>query len=241
MAYLKWLFRGLCVLLSICATSWPIYLYSLNEDALEIELKDLHSSKDTIYPGIRLCFDRTSLNQYKKPSRNTLSTKSPLQDGQRPDRLQIDHYIRNIVIIHTNKTRPQFTRTGMKIKQFRLIQNKGNFTHIVLRRFQSYECLDIGIPFKQNVGIQSVSVNIRKDIFKKDAVPTRNEIMSGTSRLTIGMSSNGNSFRLPNQNAGDLLFKNHLKDSCPALVFEVKGMEIFYRRKKPSVRSYLIT
>ena len=234
MAYLKWLFRGLCVLLSLCATIWPIYLFNLNEDALEVELKDLHSSKDTIYPGIRLCFARTALNQYEKPSRNMLSTKSPLQDDQSPARLRIDHYIRNIVIIHANKTRPQFTRAGMKFQQFRLIQRKGNFTHIVLRRFQSYECLDIGIPFKENVGIQSVSVNIKKDIFKKDAVPTRNEIMSGTSRLTIGMSSNGNSFRLPNQNAGDLMFNNHLKDNCSSLVFDVKGMEIFNRRKTPS-------
>ena len=63
MAYLKWLFRSLCVLLSVCATIWPIHLFNLNEDALEIELKDLHSSKDTLYPGIRLCFARTILNE----------------------------------------------------------------------------------------------------------------------------------------------------------------------------------
>ena len=234
MTYLKCLFRGLCVLLSICATVWPIHRFNLNKNALEIELKDLHSSKDTVYPGIRLCFAHTILHGYATPSRSTLTTKNPMQDSPDPAKFQIDHYIRKIVIIHANKTRPQFTRAGMKFQQFRLIQRKGNFTHIVLRRFQSYECLDIGIPFKENVGIQSVSVNIKKDIFKKDAVPTRNEIMSGTSRLTIGMSSNGNSFRLPNQNAGDLMFNNHLKDNCSSLVFDVKGMEIFNRRKTPS-------
>ena len=236
MKYWKCLFRGLCVLLSICATIWPIYLYNLNEDALEIELKDLHSSNDALYPGIRLCFAHTILHGYETPSRSTLSTENSTQDGPDPAKLQIDHYIRNIEIIHTNKTRPKFTRTGMKIQRFRSIQRKGNFTHIVLRRFQASDCLDIGIPFKENLGIHSISVEIEKDIFKKQAVPTRNEIMSGTSKVAIGMSSNGNIFHLPNHNGADLLFNDLLRGSCSAVGLDVKGMELFYRRKKPGVR-----
>ena len=236
MKYWKCLFRGLCVLLSICATIWPIYLYNLNEDALEIELKDLHSSNDALYPGIRLCFAHTILHGYETPSRSTISTENSTQDGPDPANFQIEHYIRNIEIIHTNKTRPKFTRTGMKIQRFRSIQRKGNFTHIVLRRFQASDCLDIGIPFKENTGIHSISVEIEKDIFKQHAVPTRNEIMSGTTKVTFGMSSNGNIFHLPNQNGGDLLFNDHLRGSCSALVFDVKGMELFSRRKKSDVR-----
>ena len=236
MKYWKCLFRGLCVLLSICATIWPIHLYNLNEDALEIKLKDLHSSNDALYPGIRLCFAHTILHGHATSSRSTLSTENSMQDGPDPAKSQIDDYIRNIEIIHANKTRPKFTRTGMKTQRFRLIQRKGNFTHIVLQRFQASNCLDIGIPFKENTGIHSISVEIEKDIFKQHAVPTRNEIMSGTSKVTIGMSSNGNIFHLPNQNGGDLLFNDHLRGSCSALVFDVKGMELFYRRKKSGVR-----
>ena len=235
MAYLKWLFRGLCVLLSVCATIWPVHVFNLNEDALEIELKDLHSSKDTLYPGIRLCFAHSILKEYTKPSRNTLRTKNLLQDGPDSASFQINHYIRNIVIIHANKTRPKFTRAGIKIQRFRSIQRKGNFTHIVLRRFRSSDCLDVGVPFKENTGIHSISVEIERDIFKKNAVPTRNEILSGTSKVKIGMSSNGNIFYLPNQNGGDLLFNDQIRGSCSAVVFDVKGMELFYRRKKPGV------
>ena len=236
MKYWKCLFRSLCVLLSICATIWPIYLYNLNEDALEIELKDLHSSNDALYPGIRLCFAHTILHGYETPSRSTLSTENSTQDGPDPANFKIDHYIRNIEIIHTNKTRPKFTRTGMKIQRFRSIQRKGNFTHIVLRRFQASDCLDIGVPFKENTGIHSISVEIEKDIFKQHTVPTRDEIMSGTAKVTIGMSSNGNIFHLPNQNGGDLLFNDQLTGSCSALFLDVKGMELFSRRKKPGVR-----
>ena len=237
MAYLKCLFRCLCVLLSVCATIWPIHLFNLNEDALEIELKDLYTSKDTPYPGIRMCLARTILNDSTKSSRNTLGTKSQRQGGPNPARFQIDHYIRKIVIIHANKTRPQFTSAGIKIQRFRLIQCKDNFTHIVLRRFHLYDCLDVGVPFKENTGIHSISVEIEKDIFKKDAVPTRNEIMSGTSNVKIGMSSNGNIFYLPNQNGGNLLFNDHHpRGSCSALVFYVKGMELFHHRNKPGVR-----
>ena len=237
MAYLKCLFRGLCVLLSICATVWPIHRFNLNKNALEIELKDLHSSKDTVYPGIRLCFAHTILHGYATPSRSTLTTKNPMQDSPDPAKFQIDHYIRKIVIIHANKTRPKFTRTGMKTQQSSSsIQRKGNFTHIVLRRFQASDCLDIGIPFKENLGIHSISVEIEKDIFKKQAVPTRNEIMSGTSKVAIGMSSNGNIFHLPNHNGADLLFNDLLRGSCSAVGLDVKGMELFYRRKKPGVR-----
>ena len=237
MAYLKCLFRCLCVLLSVCATIWPIHLFNLNEDALEIELKDLYTSKDTPYPGIRMCLARTILNDSTKSSRNTLGTKSLRQGGPNPARFQIDHYIRKIVIIHANKTRPQFTSAGIKIQRFRSIQYKGNFTHIVLRRFHLYDCLDVGVPFKENTGIHSISVEIEKDIFKKDAVPTRNEIMSGTSNVKIGMSLNGNIFYLPNQNGGALLFNDHHpRGSCSALVFYVKGMELFHHRNKPGVR-----
>ena len=137
MTYWKCLFRCLCVLLSICATIWPIYLYNLNEDAFKIELKDLHSSNDTMYPGIRLCFAHTILHEYATSSSSTLTTKNPMQDGPDPAKFQIDHYIRNIVITHANKTLAKFTRTGMKIQRFRSIQRKGNFTHIMLRRFQA--------------------------------------------------------------------------------------------------------
>ena len=233
MGTLSCIFRVGCVLLSFCATLWPIYVFNLDEDSLEIEFKDLHRSKDTPYPGIRVCFARTILRKEKKHSRNTDGTRNQVKFGLSPARLHIEDFIKNIEILYTNQTRLQFTRAG-DIKLHRHIQRKGSFRHIMLRRFQSVVCLNIAIPFKKNKGIYSVSVRIRKAIFKKDAVPTKNEIMSGASKLTIGMSHNGNSFRLPNLSQGELLMGNKFNHKCAGLLFNLKGMEVLKRRNKTS-------
>ena len=236
MGALTCIFRVGCVLLSICATLWPIYLFNLDEDSLEIEFKDLHSDEDTPYPGMRVCFARAILHKDEKHFRNTDGTKNQLKDAMNPARLHIEDFIKNVDIVHTNQTRLQFTRSGMKILQLhRLIQRKGTFKHIMLRRFQSSDCLDIAIPFKKNKGIYSLSVGIKKGIFKKNAVPTRNEIMSGSSKLTVGMSHNGNSFRIPSQNLGESLFDNKPNRTCSGLVFNLKGMEVLKRRNKTSL------
>ena len=236
MGTLTCIFRVGCVLLSVCATLRPIHLFNLDEDSLEIEFKDLHSNEGTPYPGIRVCFSRAILHQDEKHFRNTDGTKNQLKDALNPARLHIEDFIKNVDIVHTNQTRLQFTRSGMKILQLhRLIQRKGTFKHIMLRRFQSSDCLDIAIPFKKNKGIYSLSVGIKKGIFKKNAVPTRNEIMSGSSKLTVGMSHNGNSFRIPSQNLGESLFDNKPNRTCSGLVFNLKGLEVLRRRNKTSL------
>ena len=233
MGTLSCIFRVGCVLLSFCATLWPSYLFHLDEDSLEIEFKDLHTSKDTPYPGMKVCFDRTILNKDKKHSRNTDSPRTQSKYALDPVRLHIEDFIKNIEILYTNQTRLQFTRTGV-VKLHSLILRKGTFRHIMLRRFPSLVCLNIGIPFKKNKGIYSVSVRIRKAVFKKDAVSTTNEIMSGASKLIIGMSHNGNSFRLPSRNLGELLLSNEVNRKCSGLLFNLKGMEVLRRRNKTS-------
>ena len=234
MGSLKCIFRIVCVLLGGCITLWPIYLFNLDEDSLDFELKDLHSSKDTPYPAIRLCLARTILDEHKKPSRNVDNPNSQLQNGSNPATLRIEDFIEKIVTNYSNNTRPELTGAGLETKLFRLIQRNGTFTHIILRRFNSTYCLDIATPFKENKGVHSISVQIRKGIFKKDAVPTRTEIISGTSKLQIGMSLNGDSFRLPNQNSADLLSSQHSNCSWSNLVFRVIGMETLHRRNKTS-------
>ena len=156
MATLKCIFRIVCVLLSVCATLWPIYLFNLDEDSLDFELKDLHSSKDTPYPGIRLCFARTILDEHKKPSRNVDSPNSQLQNGSNRTRLCIEDFIDKIVINYSNNTRPDLTGAGLETKLFQLIQRNGTFSHILLRHFNSSYCLDVASPFEENKGVHSI-------------------------------------------------------------------------------------
>ena len=228
MATFSFMFRVGCVLLSVCATIWPIYLFNSDEDSLEIEFKDLHSSKNTPYPLIRLCFDRSMFNEHN----NSLTT-SQLKDGLDTGTLYIADYISYIVIVHANKTHAQTGRNGIK-KLVTVIQHKDTFIHIILQRFQSTDCIDIGIPFTENKGIQAISVSIKKDVFKEDAVPTRNEIMSGTRKLTIGMSDSFSSFRLPSHGSREVLFDKQLNRTCSGIAFIVNGMEVLQHRNKPS-------
>ena len=94
MGVLTFIFRVGCVLLSVCATLWPIYLFNLDEDSLEIEFKDLHSDEDTPYPGMRVCFARAILHKDEKHFRNTDGTKNQLKDAMNPARLHIEDFIK---------------------------------------------------------------------------------------------------------------------------------------------------
>ena len=94
MGTLTCIFRVGCVLLSVCATLWPIYLFNLDEDSLEIEFKDLHSDEDTPYPGMRVCFARAILHKDEKHFGNTDGTKPQLKDALNPARLHIEDFIK---------------------------------------------------------------------------------------------------------------------------------------------------
>ena len=234
MGTLSSIFRVVCVLLSVCAIFWPIYMFYLNEDYLELEFKDFHASRNTPFPSVELCFSRTPYHDQTKPPGTTPITKSHLRDGYNLSLLHIEDYIHSISIYHTNKTRVEFTKKGPNFKLHRHIQQKGNFTNIILRRFESTDCLEATIPFKENKGIHSIDFEIRRDVFENGGVPTRNEIMSGNKKLSIGMSFKGNKFRLPSHDPGELILPSHSNRSCSGIVFIVKGMEMLRRRNKTS-------
>ena len=232
-------FRVGCVVLSICATLWPTHLFNLDKDSLTMAFQDLHESKEVTYPSIRLCLARAILPEHETPSRNKIGTKNQLKKGSNlynPGKLRIEDYISSITINHVNRKRPKFTRAGIDVKLHHVIQRKGNFSHILLRRYRSTDCLEIGIPFKENKGIHKITVAVRKDVFKKHSAPTRNEIIGGTSKLRIEMSFKGSTFRLPSHNPGELFLSDHLKRTCSDVVFNIKGMEILHRRNKKSSR-----
>ena len=235
------IFRVGCVVLSICATLWPIHLYNLDQDSLTMDFQDIHESKEATYPTIRLCFARATLHKHDKPSGNKLGTKNQLKNDAHlysPNTLRIEDYISSITINHRNKKRPKFTRSGIDVKLHQVTTRKGNFSHILLRRYRSTACIEIGIPFKENKGIHEITVAVRKDVFKEHSAPTRNEIIGGTSKLRIEMSFKGSTFRLPSHNPGELLFNDHLKRTCSDVVFNIKGMEILHRRNKKSSRCF---
>ena len=215
MTTFRCLFRIVCVMLSISATIWPIYLFGLDEDSVEIGIKEMHLSEDIFYPSLTLCFNQPQ-DQYDRPI------------------LHIDDYVGNIVVKRKSKKPVVFTKVGIKHTPYDEIPYKGISRKIVLRRYQSSDCLDIGIPFRKKEIIHSMDVEIRKDVFQPQPISTRNDNNRGASSLTIGLSFQGDVFPLPNQNLNYLELDNKGINNCSGISFHVKEMEILLRRNKPS-------
>ena len=228
------LFRLGCVLLSLGATFWPIHLFNLDEDLVEIDFKELQSSEDTPYPALTLCFHRPIFPATKAFSDNRFRAGNKLQDGKNPRALQISDYISSIAIKHMNKDQDRFTTTKIKDKTDDTLNQKEIFKNISLRRYQSTDCIHIGIFSKENIGIHSIVAGIRKNVFKNKIAPTRSEITSGTSPLTIGLSFLGDLFLLPYPTPNELELNSLLHRACSGFAFYVRGMETLRRRNKRS-------
>ena len=234
MATFRRLFRIGCVLLSFGATFWPIHLFNLDEDLVEIDFKELQSSEDTPYPALTLCFHRPILPATKAFSDNRFRAGNKLQDGKNPRALQISDYISSIAIKHMNKEQDRLTTIEIKDKADDTFEQKQIFKNISLRRYQSTDCIHIRISSKENIGIHSIVAGIRKNVFKNKIAPTRSEITSGTSPLTIGLSFLGDLFLLPYPTPNELELNSLLHRACSGFAFYVRGMETLRRRNKRS-------
>merc|ERR1712020_847004 len=114
----------------------------------------------------------------------------------------------------------------MKDKSDDNLIQKEIFKNISLRRYQSTDCI--------NMGIHSIVAGIRKNVFKNKIAPTRSEITSGTSPLTIGLSFLGDLFLLPYPTPNELELNSLLHRACSGFAFYVRGMETLRRRNKRS-------
>ena len=95
------LFRVGCVMLSFGAVVWNIYLFGLDEDSVEIEVKEMPSREYIFNPSLTVCFHRKIVIRHKvfigRPS-----SKDQLQDKSDRRIFHIDNYIGDIVIKYKN-------------------------------------------------------------------------------------------------------------------------------------------
>ena len=234
MANFRFLFRVGCVLLGFSATIWPIYLFNLDEDSVEIEFKNLHTNKNTPYPALTLCFDHSMIHEYNMATSNWSMNDEQRQHTFSTRTLQINDYIGSIVIKHLNEKQTQLVNTGTKMKPHDDIQGIDLVSNIVLQRYESTDCIDVGIPFKENKGIHSIDVEIRKSALKSETVPIRNEMTTRASQLTIGLSFHGDTFLLPNPNPRKPRVYSPYNHNCLGIAFNLSGMETLQLRNKPS-------
>ena len=228
------LFRVGCVMLSFGAIVWNIYLFWLDEDSVEITVKDIPLKQDIFHPTLMLCFHQKIVNRHKvfigRPS-----SKDQLQNKSDHRIFHIDDYIGNLVVKYRNENRARFTKTVPNITRYEEIQYTGHFRKILLRRLQSSDCLDINIPSRKTEIVHSIDIAIKDDVFrpKDPSTVIENWIAIGfTVQNSVFMSPNP--FLMPNEKLNPPELDSHQKRDCSGITFHVKGIEILRRRNKPT-------
>ena len=226
------LFRVGCVMLSFGAIAWNIYLYSLDEDSVEIKVKEMPLKENIFHPSLTLCFHRKIVNR-RSVFIGRPSSKDQLQDKAHRRIFHIDDYVGNIVV--KSEKRAQFNKAGLNTTPYEEIQYRGQFRKIVLRRFQSSDCLDINIPVKKKNLIHSINIAIKDDVFRpKDPLTViENKIEIGVT-VQNSMFMLPNTFLMPNKKQNRHEPDSHQKLDCSGITFRVKEIDILRRRNKPT-------
>ena len=231
---LRFVFRVGCVLIAFIATLYPIYLFNLDEDSVQIKFKETYTSEERIYPAMTLCFDRTTFHKFNQSAEDKLGVDMAHQTFSNQSTLDIEDYIDNIVIKDMKNNQTRFTKSGAHVLSNIAIKDKSLSINTVLRRYRLTNCFAIGIPLLNKKGINSMNVGIRKSIFNVGAIPTRNELIHGKSQLNIGLSYQNQHFPLISRDAAELKGFDSMNNTCSDLTFKVRGMEIISQRNKPS-------
>ena len=227
------IFRVGCVFAAIFSTIWPIYLYSLDDDLVQIEFKKFHSTEDRIYPALTLCFDSKLDLKSNVPTREGGLKDGLFKIGSNDTTLAIEDYISTIEIKTFKNDIIRFSKSGIGMGGHNESNNRPISTNTVLRRYTAAPCFAVGIPFMEKEGIDSMVIRIRKNIFDVGNVPTRQQIVSGRNQFTIGFSYQNQYFPMLSRKA-DRRRGLDRTNTCSGFIITVRGMEILRRRNKLS-------
>ena len=234
MATVSCLFKACGVLIAIALSIWPIYIFILNEDSIQIQLQDLHSSHDRIYPAFTVCFDRTTFHKFAKMPQSDLGIDMQHQIFSNQSTLKTADFIEFIIIRDFENRQLRLFKNGINFAFDAAIDDVDLSLNSVLRRFQSTSCFAIGLALPNKNGIKSMEVGIKKRIFKDGQEPNRNQMIHGQSQLNIGLSYQQQHFPLFSQDSSRLRSHDSNNHLCSNLIFKVKGMEVISRRDKSS-------
>ena len=227
----KYIFKGICILVVISLVTWQIYEYNYsNEDIVQVNFKRFHSNGDRVYPALTLCFDGNPENRLVDQANENVLKDKFYQAGSNQTILKIEDYIRSIAIKDFMNHTIRYSNGGSEIDNG--IKGRELSTNIILRRYQLGNCFAIGIPFVRNLEINSIMVEIKKNIFKRENVPTNEQLSTGKGKFSVGLTYQNTFFPLIRSNSKDVDVSN-LPIKCSGFVVFVRSMEIVNRRNKP--------
>ena len=159
------LFRVGCVMLTFVFIAWNIYIFGLDEDSVEIKIKEMPLKEELFHLTCKLCFYQKIVNRHKVFI-GFPSSKDQLQDNSDRRIFHVDDYVGNIVVKYKNENRSRLTKTVPNITPHEEVQYTGHFRKIMLRRFQSSDCLDIEVPLSKKESIHSINIAVKDDVFR---------------------------------------------------------------------------
>ena len=184
----KGLFKACGVLFALTSCYWPIYKYILNEDSIQTEFKDFYSNKQRINPAFTVCFDRATFHKFSRSHRSRLGIDLKHQIFSEQSTLDITDFIEIIEIKDFANKRIRLSKAGVKVHFDAETKDIDLSLNTVLRRYRATSCFAIGLSFSNKNGMSSMAIGIKKDIFERGTVPSRNRLIHGKSQLSIGLS-----------------------------------------------------
>ena len=223
-------FRVCCIFSAFISTLWPIYIYNLDEDLVQIDFKQFHTAEDRVYPALTLCFDTTTYSTYNESFERSLREDELLQIGSNHTTLKIEDYVNSIQFQDFENKITRYSKSGIGIESHNEIEIRQLSTNTVFRRYQASRCFAIGLPFMNKKVINSMDIGINKNIFKSGNAPTSDELINGIGQMSMGLSYQNQYFPLLRHHR-----KNELESKatlCSGVVLNIRGMEILRRRNK---------
>ena len=229
--YIRYIFKSTCIIVAISLVIWQIheYIYS-NDDIVQVIFKRFNSNKDRLYPALTLCFNGNRKNTLLHQSNQNLLKNKLYQAGSNHSTLNIEDYIASIKIKDFKNHNIRYSKGG---KEF-----SNDVEGRTLSTYEIGNCFAIGIPFLHNNEINSIMVEIKKNIFEIGNVPTNEQLSSGHGKFSVGLTY-GNSFfpvikkKFNIDTSSVHHYISKLLHPCSGYIVYIRSMEIVIQRNKP--------
>ena len=229
---LKTTFKIFCVIAAISLIVWQMYEYNYSEeDKVNVIFQRFNSDQQRIYPSLTLCFDGTTNPTPNDTSHQNLLKEEFFRSGSNDTTLKVEKYIKVITVKDFHNNIIRYSKEGNDLANG--IQGRTLSTNIVFRRYKVGNCFAIGIPFMAQKEIHWINVEIKKSIFESGGVPTKQDLVSGKGKFSVGLTYQNQFFPLLNGKEKEI-GKHEIQNECPGFVVNVRGIEIVHKRNKPT-------
>ena len=173
-------FHLICSTAAFTLTCWCIYKYMKDDDVSLVNYKQYHTTTDSIYPSLTLCFNNPFLNEKLEQYGTGINTTTysnflkGLHWDNRMSRidydevtLDISQYLEEAKIVLANGS---------------VYRQEETLMHYVVIRSSSLKCFSFDTPFLPDVGVEYLVVVVKNSIFPQGYRPLHHDFNPNTGK-----------------------------------------------------------